>query len=61
MDQQQDNYVQKYGLIILHGQESDNLQYITVGRWNNGMIISPSDGPMFIFIDWDQFSETVGC
>ena len=53
MDQQQDNYVQKYGLIILHGQESDNLQYNTVGRWNDGMIIPPSDGPMFIFIDWE--------
>ena len=29
----------------------DNLQYNTVGRWVNGTM--PSDGPMFILIDWE--------
>ena len=28
--------------------KSNNLQYNTVGRWDNGMIVQPSDGPMFI-------------
>ena len=32
---------------------SDNLQYNTVGRWVDGKIVLPSDGPMFIFIDWE--------
>ena len=27
-------------------QKSDNLQYNTVGRWVDGMIVPPSDGPM---------------
>ena len=32
-------------------QKSDNLQYDTVGQWIEGMIVLPSDGPMFILID----------
>ena len=32
--------------------KSDYLQYNTVEyAWNNGMIVQPSDGPMFILID----------
>ena len=30
--------------------KSDNLQYNTVGRWYDGMIVPPPDGPMFILI-----------
>ena len=30
-----------------------NLKYITVGRLDNDMIVSPSDGPMFILINWE--------
>ena len=37
----------------------DNLQYNTVGRWVDGTIVPPSDGPMFILVDWEYFSETV--
>ena len=37
----------------------DNLQYNTVGRWVDGMIIPPSDGPMFILIDFDSGSVTL--
>ena len=33
--------------------KSDNLQYNTVGQWVHGMIVPPSDGPMFILIDWE--------
>ena len=33
--------------------KSDNLQYNTVGRWVDGMIVPPSDGAMFILIDWE--------
>ena len=29
----------------------DNLQYNSMGRWVNRMIVSPFDGPMFILID----------
>ena len=25
----------------------------TVGQWDDGMIVPPSDGPMFILIDWE--------
>ena len=40
--------------------KSDKLQYNTVVlRWDDGMIILPSDGPMFTLIDWEQFGETV--
>ena len=39
--------------------KSDNLQYNTVGRWVDGTIVPPSDGTMFILIDWELFSETV--
>ena len=28
-----------------------NLQFITVGRRDDDMIVPPSDGPMFILID----------
>ena len=32
---------------------SDSLQYNMVGRWNDNMIVPPSDGPMLIVIDWE--------
>ena len=32
---------------------SVNLQFNTVGRWDDDMIVPPSDGPMFILIDWE--------
>ena len=31
--------------------KSVNLQFNTVGRWDDDMIDPPSDGPMFILID----------
>ena len=34
----------------------DNLQYAMVGRWVDGTIVLPSDGPMFILIDWELMS-----
>ena len=40
-------------------RKSDNLQYNTVGRCVDRTIIPPPDGPMFILIDWEQFSETL--
>ena len=33
--------------------KSVNLKYITVGRLDNDMIVPPSDGAMFILIDWE--------
>ena len=34
--------------------KSDNLQYNTVGQWDDGMIVPPLlDGPMFTLIDWE--------
>ena len=33
--------------------KSDNLQYNTVERWDDGVIVTSSDGPMFILIDWE--------
>ena len=33
--------------------KSVNLRYITVGRLDDDMIVPPSDGPMFILIDWE--------
>ena len=39
--------------------KSDNLQYNTVGWLDDVMIVPPSDGPMFILIDWESFSKTV--
>ena len=30
-----------------------NLQYNTVERWVEETIVPPSDGPMFILIDWE--------
>ena len=33
--------------------ESDNFQYNTAGKWVDGTIVRPSDGPMFILIDWE--------
>ena len=33
--------------------KSVNLQFNTVGRWDNDMIVPPSDGPMIIWIDWE--------
>ena len=35
--------------------KSDNLLYNTVGRWVDGTIVPPSDGPMFISINWDSY------
>ena len=43
-------------IILLYQRKSlksDNLQYITAERWDDSMIVSPSDGPMFFFIDWE--------
>ena len=34
-------------------QKSVNLQFNTVGRRDNDMIVPPSDGPMIIWIDWE--------
>ena len=31
--------------------KSDNLQCNTVGRWDDGMIVPPTDGPIIILID----------
>ena len=40
-----------------HAQKSrlkiSHLQFNTVGRWDDGMIVPPSDGPMIIWIDWE--------
>ena len=47
--------------IASSNQKSDNLQYNTIRRWDDGMIIPPSDGPIIILIDWKYFSETVAC
>ena len=33
--------------------KSVNLRYITVGRLDDDMIVPPSDGAMFILIDWE--------
>ena len=38
-------------LLATRKQKSVNLQFNTVGRWDNDMIVPPSDGPMFILID----------
>jgi hypothetical protein len=35
------------------GLKSVNLQYNTVERRVDGTIVPPSDGPMFILIDWE--------
>ena len=40
-------------LIVLGKYKSDNLQYNTVGQRDDSMIVPPSDGPMFILIDWE--------
>ena len=43
-----------HNLEVLRGQQkSDNLQHNTVGHWDDGMIVPPSDGLMFILIDWE--------
>ena len=34
-------------------KKSVNLKYITVGRLDDDMIVPPSDGAMFILIDWE--------
>ena len=39
--------------VIQGGLKFDNLQYNTVGRWVEGTIVPPSDGPMLILIDWE--------
>ena len=33
--------------------KSVNLQFNTAGRWDDNMIVPPSDGPMIIWIDWE--------
>ena len=33
--------------------KSDNLQYNTMERWIDGMIVPPAYGPRFILIDWE--------
>ena len=45
----------KYNITKVSGlvQKFDNLQYDTMARWVDGMIVPPSDGPMFILIDWE--------
>ena len=45
--------------IASSNQKSDNLQYNTIRRWDDG--IPPSDGPIIILIEWKYFSETVAC
>ena len=47
-----DANVRKAGIVIAD-YKYNNLQYNTVGRWSDGMIIPLSDGPMFILIDWE--------
>ena len=32
---------------------SENLQFYTVGQRDDGMIVSPSDGPIIILIGWE--------
>ena len=34
-------------------QKPVNLKYITVGQLDDDMIVLPSDGPMFILINWE--------
>ena len=34
-------------------QKSVNLKYITMGGLDDDMIVPPSDGAMFILIDWE--------
>ena len=38
---------------VFHQKKSVNLKYITVGRLDDDMIVPPSDGPMFILINWE--------
>ena len=45
-------------ILIRQDPKSDNLQYNTVGRWVDGTIVPPSDGPMFILIDWGSVPLT---
>ena len=33
--------------------KSVNLQFNTVGRWDDDMIVPLSDGPRIIWIDWE--------
>ena len=42
-----------HGLQTPREQKSVNLKYITVGRLDDDMIVPPSDGPMFILINWE--------
>ena len=41
------------GGAILKDLKSVNLQFNTVGRRDDDMIVPPSDGPMIIWIDWE--------
>ena len=38
--------------------KSDMLQYDTVGRRDDGMIVPLLDWPVFTLIDWEWFGET---
>ena len=42
-----------FGHNMNEGVKSVNLRYITVGRLDDDMIVPPSDGPMFILINWE--------
>ena len=42
-----------HNLIVRGDQKSVNLQFNTVGRRDDNMIVPPSDGPMFILINWE--------
>ena len=39
--------------VYIYNLKSVNLQFNTVGRWDDDMIVPPSDGPMIIWIDWE--------
>ena len=42
-----------FSIRLLWHIKSVNLWYNTVGRRDDDMIVPPSDGPMFILIDWE--------
>ena len=42
-----------------HLLKSDNLQYNTVGQWDGGIIVQPSDGPLFIWFLGKNLSNFV--
>ena len=46
--QQRDTNFSNYNVL-----KSVNLQFNMVGRWDDDMIVPPSDGPMIIWIGWE--------